>query len=127
MRLRHLHHVQVPYPLGQDEVARQFYTQVLELRELPRPAALAERPGMWLDLGHGQQLHLLAKDTGSGSRDHHIALMVEDLAAARATLRERGVVSEDRPSFPEYRLERCVIRDPFGNRIELVAERAVTE
>jgi catechol 2,3-dioxygenase-like lactoylglutathione lyase family enzyme len=124
MQIEYVHHAQVPYPRGAEAEARRFYGDVLELRELPRPAVLADRPGIWYDLGHSQQLHLLAMDQDIGSSSYHFALMLADLEATRVELRSRGVESEDRPSFEEYGYDRCVIHDPFGNLIELVQQRA---
>jgi catechol 2,3-dioxygenase-like lactoylglutathione lyase family enzyme len=124
MDIAYLHHAQVPYPPDQEAQARRFYAEVLGLCEMTRPAALANQPGMWFDLGHSQQLHLLAKDEGFGNPNHHFALMVLDLPATRIELRERGVATEDRPSFEEYGYDRCVLHDPFGNTIELVQQRA---
>ncbi len=123
MEIVYLHHAQVPYPPDQEEQARHFYAEALGLREMTRPAALADEPGMWFDLGHGQQLHLLAKHEGFGNPNHHFAMMVLDLPAARIELRERGVATEDRASFEEYGYDRCVLHDPFGNTIELVQQR----
>jgi catechol 2,3-dioxygenase-like lactoylglutathione lyase family enzyme len=124
MQIEYVHHVQIPYPPDQETMARHFYGEALGLRELARPAALADQPGMWFDLGHGQQVHLLARDEGFGSSNHHFAVMLNDLAEARTELRERGVASEDQPSFDEYGYSRCLIHDPFGNAIELLEHRA---
>lgn len=125
MHIEYVHHAQVPYPQGAEAEARRFYGDTLGLSELPRPAVLAGRPGVWYELGHGQQLHLLAKDEDIGSSSYHFAVMVTNLDATRAELRALGVESEDRPSFEEYGYDRCVICDPFGNSIELMQQRAM--
>ena len=120
MRIDSLHHAQIPYPRGAEAEARRFYGEGLGLAEMPRPRELDDRPGMWFDLGHGQQLHLLALDEDVGSPSYHFALRVPDLAGTRAELRARGVASEDRERFAELGYDRCFVRDPFGNTIELL-------
>jgi catechol 2,3-dioxygenase-like lactoylglutathione lyase family enzyme len=48
----------------------------------------------------------------------HPAFVVDDLAAVRTALEVAGVaVAEDDAGLP---VARCYVRDPFGNRIELV-------
>jgi catechol 2,3-dioxygenase-like lactoylglutathione lyase family enzyme len=47
MRLLALDHVQLAMPAGAEDRARQFYRDVLGLEEIPKPAALAARGGVW--------------------------------------------------------------------------------
>ncbi|MGD2112141.1 MAG: VOC family protein [Gammaproteobacteria bacterium] len=102
--------------------ALAFYRDVLGL-----PPS-AERPslgyaGAWLELGRGQQIHLLELDGAGrgvpdrhGGRDYHLALDVADLDAAVAALHDAGV------DFTLSRSGRRALfcRDPDGNAIELV-------
>ena len=50
-------HVQVAAPPGCEEAARSFYGDLLGMEELPKPAALAGRGGVWFACG-SQQLHV---------------------------------------------------------------------
>src|SRR5260221_12495388 len=118
MQIEYVHHVQIPYPPDQETMARHFYGEVLGLRELARPAALADQPGMWFDLGHGQQVHLLATHEGFGSANHHFAVMLNDLAEARTGLRERAGAGQDTPGFAGTGSGRLLIHGPFGNAAE---------
>jgi glyoxylase I family protein len=112
MELSRVHHVS----LNVDDVdaAVSFYTEVLGcgLRE--------DRPdfpfaGAWLDVGP-QQIHLIAADVPP-DRGQHVSLQVDDIRAAVAELRARGVeVSDPRPVGA---VVQCFLHDPSGNRIEL--------
>ena len=88
-----LHHVALP--VSNLERSRQFYAEVLGLREIDRPAAF-DFPGAWFALGDGQ-LHLIARDGGTmregkplDSRDVHFALRVTDFEAMLAHLHTHG-------------------------------------
>jgi catechol 2,3-dioxygenase-like lactoylglutathione lyase family enzyme len=50
-------HVQVAAPPDCEEAARRFYGELLGLPEVPKPAALAARGGVWFACG-AQQLHV---------------------------------------------------------------------
>src|SRR4051794_2643485 len=110
-------HVQLSMPAGGEDAARAFYGGILALREVEKPAELAGRGGCWfandqiaIHLGVESEFRPLAKA--------HPALLVGDLAAARAALEAAGVATEDDDSGLAVR--RCYVRDPFGNRLELV-------
>ncbi|MDX1697471.1 MAG: VOC family protein [Thiohalobacterales bacterium] len=85
-------------------------------------------PGAWLDVGPGQQIHLLElpadtcidRPSVHGGRDRHIALRVDDLDSVVGTLAEAGI---------DYTLSRSgrralFCRDPDGNAVELVESRS---
>lgn len=100
-----------------DDVDRaiQFYTAVLGLT--PRP----DRPdfgfgGAWLDAG-GQQVHLIAGPRPDPASGQHFALLVDDLDATIAELREHGIDVSD-PS-PVATSRQAFLRDPSGNLVEL--------
>ncbi len=104
-------------PAGGEDEARAFYGTVLGLREVDKPAALAGRGGCWfanetvaIHLGVEREFRPLAKA--------HPALLVDDLTALREELAATGVPTEDDDSG--LAVHRCYVRDPFGNRIELV-------
>ena len=71
--------------------------------------------GAWLDAG-AQQLHLVEGESPPGL-GQHFALLVDDLDAAIAELRDGGVeVSDPRPIG---RSVQAFLSDPSGNLIEL--------
>jgi catechol 2,3-dioxygenase-like lactoylglutathione lyase family enzyme len=120
VRLVGFDHVQLSMPPGGEDAARRFYGAALGLREVAKPAALASRGGCWF-AGPGVAIHLGAEPGFRPLAKAHPALLVDDLAAARETLAAAGVgVEEDDSGLG---LRRCYVRDPFGNRIELVDAR----
>jgi catechol 2,3-dioxygenase-like lactoylglutathione lyase family enzyme len=115
-------HVQLSMPPGGEAEARRFYGSILGLREVPKPAELAGRGGCWFaGPVRGVALHLGAEPEFRPLARAHPALVVRELDAARLALAQAGVPSEDDDSGLPVR--RCYIRDPFGNRIELVDAR----
>lgn len=114
-------HVQVTVPVERMEAALAFYGGVLGLRALPQPARENPEPGAWYAVG-AAELHLRAEpvdgETLRASR-RHVALLVDDIAAAEAALAAAGVaLLPDRRPVPGQR--RLFVRDPGGNRLELV-------
>ncbi len=51
MTLYALDHVQLVIPAGEEDQARAFYGDVLGLAEVPKPAHLAARGGVWFEAG----------------------------------------------------------------------------
>lgn len=110
-------HVQVPMPPGGEEMARYFYVDVLGLVEVEKPPELADRGGAWF-AGRDVAIHLGVERDHRPSAKAHPGFIVDDLAETRAHLARAGVpVEEDDSGLP---VARCYIRDPFGNRIELI-------
>jgi catechol 2,3-dioxygenase-like lactoylglutathione lyase family enzyme len=107
-------HVQLAMPPGAEQTARAFYSGVLRLDEVPKPAALAARGGCWFESG-SVRLHLGTEADFHPARKAHPALVVADLAGVVARLGLDVVWADDIPG-----VVRCHVEDPFGNRIELV-------
>lgn len=102
--------------------ARAFYESVLGLAPCARPEL--PYPGVWYELGGGQQLHLMClpnPDAGiarpeHGGRDRHIAIGVRDMDALKARLDAAGV------KVTGSRSGRVALfcRDPDANTLEFV-------
>ena len=117
MNVFDLDHVQVAIPAGEEQRARDFYGGVLGLSELPKPASLAGRGGLWFSLG-SRQLHLGVDSDFRPARKAHPAFLVRDLALLVERCRRAGVpVVETEPLAGFTRVH---VADPFGNRIELL-------
>jgi catechol 2,3-dioxygenase-like lactoylglutathione lyase family enzyme len=124
-----LHHVQVACPLGGEDDARRFYGEGLGLTEVPKPALLADRGGVWFrsydEAGDVvAELHVGVEEPFSPARKAHPAFVLEragDLDAAVSHLADLGydVDLTERHTFPGY--ERFHVRDPAGNRVEVLS------
>jgi catechol 2,3-dioxygenase-like lactoylglutathione lyase family enzyme len=112
------HHVQVSIPVGAEDEARAFYCDVLGLKEIPKPEALAGRGGFWLEL-NGFQVHFGTEDGIERSKSKaHVAYRVDDLEHWREKLSNAGFEAKDGIQIPG--MDRFEFRDPFGNRIEFL-------
>jgi catechol 2,3-dioxygenase-like lactoylglutathione lyase family enzyme len=111
-------HVQLAMPVGAEDIARQFYSGVLGLAEIPKPAVLAVRGGVWFACG-AAQLHLGADPAFQPARKAHPALVVADLNAFGSHLAHHGVALQPEETISGR--QRATLADPFGNRVELVA------
>lgn len=121
-RIIGLDHVQVAMPRGGEERARAFYTGVLGMAEVPKPASLASRGGAWFAAG-AAEVHLGVEDDFRPARKAHPALRVGSLAAMLDACRQAGaeIAAAERLDG----CERAYVSDPFGNRIELIERGAV--
>lgn len=116
---RSYHHVQIAIPPGSEDTARRFYCDVLGFSEIPKPAALAKRGGLWLRSGT-VELHLGTEADFTPARKAHPALLVDNIAAFLGTLPPDKQNPERHTDIPG--LERVFLFDPFGNRIEVIAD-----
>jgi catechol 2,3-dioxygenase-like lactoylglutathione lyase family enzyme len=82
-------HLQLAMPRGAEESAREFYGQILGLKELPKPAPLSGRGGVSFQCGL-QQLHLGVEEDFRAAKKAHPAFEVDDLDEIAATLQARG-------------------------------------
>jgi catechol 2,3-dioxygenase-like lactoylglutathione lyase family enzyme len=117
-----LHHVQLAAPAGSEPRLREFFTGVLGLAEVDKPAELAGRGGAWFR-GPGFDLHVGIEEDFAPARKAHPALLVNDLDAVVARLAEAGcpVRRDGVLTVPgQGRYEHCYVDDPVGNRLELL-------
>jgi hypothetical protein len=116
-----LDHVQLAMPPGIDaeRAAARFYGELLGLVAVPKPPPLAARGGCWFENGQ-VVVHLGVEDPFQPARKAHPAFRVRDLDALVAHLTDAGHPFRWNDELPEVR--RGHVDDPFGNRIELIAE-----
>lgn len=112
-------HVQIAIPAGSEGAARAFYAGVLGLTEVEKPEPLQARGGAWFS-GPGVIVHLGVEEPFAPAQKAHPAFLVTDLAALTATLTEAGYPVTTDTTLPGVR--RAYTADPFGNRIELIAD-----
>jgi catechol 2,3-dioxygenase-like lactoylglutathione lyase family enzyme len=121
MRVERINHVQISVPLGSEDEVRRFYCGILGLEEVPKPASLEGRGGLWLTVGD-QAIHFGTENVSDrAASKRHVAFEVEDLDEARRALEEAGLKILEGIPIPGY--DRFEFRDPFGNRIELMERR----
>jgi catechol 2,3-dioxygenase-like lactoylglutathione lyase family enzyme len=113
-------HVQLGMPAGAEDTARAFYIGILGLREVVKPRELSDRGGCWF-AASDVMIHLGSEQAFRAVDRAHPALLIRDLDAARGALMVAGVAVEEDESG--LRVRRCYVRDPFGNRLELVDGR----
>ncbi|MBO0947032.1 VOC family protein [Fibrella sp. HMF5405] len=113
IQFKRLDHILVSIPEQATAAARQFYSEILGLREIP-----GNHPGgaIWFEIAD-IQLHL-REETGGNWSLRHPAFEVDNLDEARQELARKGV-EISYSSVIEGR-DRFFIRDPFGNRIEFI-------
>ena len=120
MHVTALHHVNVTVPAELEAETKEFYGGVLGLNQLPKPAT-SRQSGAWYQIGE-TQLHLSVDDQPRESSSRHICFTVSDLAEAERRFHEAGVEIRPDPS-PVPGSRRFYVRDPGGNRLEIVQHR----
>ena len=111
-------HAQITIPTGTEAEAREFYCDVLGLKEIPKPEILRNRGGFWLEIG-AFQVHVGTEDGFDRTQTKaHIAYEVEDLEGWREKLNAHNIEIIEGLPIPHYR--RFEFRDPFGNRVEFL-------
>jgi catechol 2,3-dioxygenase-like lactoylglutathione lyase family enzyme len=121
MTILRINHVQLAMPRGLENEARRFYGEVLGLREIPKPPALAARGGVWFELGDAQ-LHLGVDADFRPAKKAHVAFEVADLDSAIVRCQAAGY--EPRSDDNIQGLRRFFVDDSFGNRLELMEASA---
>jgi catechol 2,3-dioxygenase-like lactoylglutathione lyase family enzyme len=117
MNIISIEHVQLAMPQGEEERAREFYSGVLGIPEVPKPPELAKRGGVWFE-NKFLKLHLGVEADFRPARKAHPALLVEGLRQLVALLPGHGISVEADDALDGF--FRVYVSDPFGNRIELM-------
>ncbi len=113
-----LDHVQLAMPPGREAEAEAFYSGLLGLERVPKPAPLAARGGCWFVRGT-LAVHLGVEEDFHPARKAHPAFVVRNLPGLVAALDAGGVAV--RPNPDQAPGAGAYVDDPFGNRIELIA------
>ncbi|MGL5858118.1 MAG: glyoxalase [Angustibacter sp.] len=95
---------------------RDFYTGVLGMAEVSKPAGLAARGGAWFRSGSAE-LHCGVEDSFRPARKAHPCLLVTDVDALARRVTDAGYDVRWDQSIPAVR--RFHTDDPVGNRVEL--------
>ena len=121
MPLTQLNHVTVR--TGDLEGTRDFYSEVLGLREGPRPPL--SFPGYWLYCGEQAVVHLVPHSgaIGAGPGDatgnfDHVAFTADDFDGMRARFQRLGLTFREN-EVPGIQLKQLFVKDPNQVMIEL--------
>jgi glyoxylase I family protein len=96
--------------------AKAFYTGVLGLEEIERPASF-DFPGAWYRIG-AVLIHLVGRAQRDPETTQHYCLWVTDVRAAAKKIEAGGCeVKWDKRKIEG--VDRFFTRDPDGNRIEI--------
>lgn len=124
LEITRLHHASLI--VRDTEQALAFYRDLLGLVVVTDRPDLAY-PGAWLDLGSGQQLHLLELDNPDsvenrpehGGRDRHLAFYIKSLISLENELNNHKI------DYTRSHSGRAALfcRDPDGNALEFIEQK----
>lgn len=116
IHFKRLDHIQLCIPVGKENEARKFYTDIMGLQEIPKPEGLIKNGGLWYQVAD-IQLHVGTENEINKSK-RHPAFEVSDLKEARADLVKHHISIKEEIEIPGQ--NRFSFMDPFGNRIEFL-------
>lgn len=117
MKILELNHVAIH--VKDLEKSCEFYSTVLRLERIPRPAF--DFPGAWFRLGSAQELHIIAgrqDPVASQNRGNHFAVRAEQLAPWQEHFAQLGVEIRGPVRRPDGATQ-IFIRDVDGHVVEL--------
>src|SRR5438105_13755532 len=120
MKLLAIDHVQLGMPVGKEERAAEFYANILGLKQVSKPAQLANRGGAWFE-NDSVKVHLGVEQDFRPARKAHPAFVLDDISTLLCLLKEKGY--QITPAETMNGIERVHVNDPFGNRIELIGSK----
>jgi catechol 2,3-dioxygenase-like lactoylglutathione lyase family enzyme len=110
----YLSHICITIPKGSERAARDFYVNLLGLREVSESAGSRKEGGLWLEAG-GIELHLIVEEPPAESPiEPHLGLGCGDLASVKSRLEAAGIMVQGRTGERKFWAQ-----DPFGNRLEI--------
>jgi catechol 2,3-dioxygenase-like lactoylglutathione lyase family enzyme len=112
-------HVQLAMPPGEEAKAIEFYSGILGMHQIPKPAALVGRGGAWFIAG-GAQIHLGVEQEFQPAKKAHVAFAITEPMDLRKRLLAAGYPLRDNDAIEG--LQRFFTDDAFGNRIEFIVE-----
>src|SRR5690349_16816871 len=115
MKIQELNHVALH--VADVELSCRFYSQVLQLEPIARPAFTF--PGAWFRLGMHQELHLIgdrSEPVASSNRGNHFALQVDELDSWEVHLGKVHAEFRPRKQRPDGAWQ-VFLRDPDGHAI----------
>ncbi|MFC5467436.1 VOC family protein [Cohnella suwonensis] len=112
-------HVQLAAYSGCEPEAREFYGDLLGWTEIPKPAALAGRGGVWFQCG-AHQVHIGVQQNFAPAMKAHPAFEVRNLDILRERFIKHHIGVIDDRAREDEDVRRFYVDDPFGNRLEFL-------
>lgn len=112
-------HVQLAAPPDCESEARVFYGDVLGWQEIPKPASLQARGGVWFRCG-SQEVHIGVQADFRPAKKAHPGFAVNGLEELRQKLELAGVAVLEDDLRQDEGVRRIFAQDPFGNRLEFL-------
>lgn len=116
MTLKLIDHVQLAMPIGGSDEAKKYYSDVLGIPEVARPASM-KSIGHWFHDGD-LKVHLGEEKDFRPALKAHPAFEVDDLEALKSALDKAGYNYSTGSGIEG--IVRIFASDPFGNRIEFL-------
>ena len=112
-------HIQLAMPAGREDEAREFFSGLLGMVEDEKPGPLSERGGCWFRSGT-TIVHVGVDPEFRPQGKAHPAFLFGELDQLAGRLEAAGHDVSWDEALPDRR--RFYSADPFGNRIEFMAE-----
>jgi len=119
VKVKRIDHVQICIPIGAEDEARKFYTDILGFTEIEKPDSLKSNGGLWYRIGD-IELHIGVENREGYNSKSHPAFEVENIGEVRKLLEEKGIKTYDEKPIPN--VTRFSFYDPFRNRIEFLSK-----
>ena len=116
-RFKSIDHIQLAAPKGSEEIARKFYKDILDFKEVEKPETLKKNGGVWFASGN-IQVHIGIEEPFSPSKKAHPAFEIDNIEELKIHFSKNQVEYLEDELLPGA--NRIYIFDPFGNRIELL-------
>lgn len=128
VELRRINHVTVNAPSGEQNKVREFFGNILGLKEVQIPQKVLEiYEVMWFEL-LDILLHIEftknyerpkeGYENGAVLPGRHLAIEVKNIQQVRKHFEERGVAIREAVAIPDRDRFYCI--DPFGNFFEII-------
>ena len=113
-----LHHVQLAMPPGEEDAAVRFYARSWAWTQVPKPPTCSRRGAACGSHGRPRGASGGRGDLVPAREKAHPAFLVRGLETLRARIEAAGYRVTDTVQIEGF--HRVYVRDPFGNRVELI-------
>lgn len=117
INFKKIDHIMLCIPEGKENEARDFYSNILGLKEINNTEYAIPNGAMWFQIGN-IQLHIKTENKESQSTERHPAFIIDNIDATKSYLISAGISIKNNSPIPDRK--RFSFWDPFGNRIELI-------